>query len=501
GLLVLDEPLARRRVYRDFDTLSIGAPSLSADGSEEALARSWLWLSIAYGFGDEAVSLADLLRAKRQGLPYLETAEGWIDLHAPAFRDLERLGERWGNGGEVGSGDDRVRLSLPDLLRLQATTGKPLSVAPDGEGAAILSRLLSGEPEAEYRTPAGLSSRLRPYQESGVRWLQFLWENRLGGLLCDDMGLGKTHQTLALVLSLFERGIHGPYLVVCPTSVISHWRNKIRDHAPGLRAVVHHGAQRRLEGLGARDVLLTSYGVLRRDAGELAAIPLALAVFDEVQHVKNRATLSYRAACELDAQVRLGLTGTPIENAVDDLKTLFDLVLPGYLGSDADFQARYGRAGAGLEDGGDLAELRRLVAPFVLRRLKSTVLHELPEKIEDVRTCALSEEQVRLYRDAVAGRGAELKRQLAAAEGPLPYIHVFALLNLLKQICDHPALAIGDLGRAPELASGKWDLFREILDECLASGQKVVVFTQYLGMIRLMERHLEELGVGFTTLT
>jgi SNF2 family DNA or RNA helicase len=130
------------------------------------------------------------------------------------------------------------------------------------------------------------------------------------------------------------------------------------------------------------------------------------------------------------------------------------------------------------------------------------VLDELPEKIEDVRTCALSDDQVRLYRDAVDGRGAELIARIEeAADGPLPYIHVFALLSLLKKICDHPALALGDLGRADELASGKWDLYQEILAECLESGHKVVVFTQFLGMIDLMARHLEGLGVGFVKLT
>jgi SNF2 family DNA or RNA helicase len=149
-----------------------------------------------------------------------------------------------------------------------------------------------------------------------------------------------------------------------------------------------------------------------------------------------------------------------------------------------------------------LAELRRVISPFLLRRLKSSVLDELPEKIEDVRTCVLSEDQVTLYRDAVEGRGAELARQIeTAADGRLPYLHVFAVLNLLKKICDHPALALGDLGRAGELTSGKWDLFQEILRECLESGQKVVVFTQYLGMIELMARHLEDLGVGFVRLT
>jgi SNF2 family DNA or RNA helicase len=249
-------------------------------------------------------------------------------------------------------------------------------------------------------------------------------------------------------------------------------------------------------------VLLTSYGVLRRDAEALSAVPFALAVLDEAQHLKNRGTQSWQAADHLVADIKLGLTGTPIENSLGELKALFDLVLPGYLGSDAGFERRYGRPLEGNRGEDRLGELRRVISPFVLRRLKSSVLDELPEKIEDVRTCVLSDDQVRLYRDAVDGRGAELAAQIeAAADGHLPYIHVFALLSLLKKICDHPALAVGDLGRAEELTSGKWDLYQEILAECLESGHKVVVFTQFLGMIDLMARHLEGLGVGYVKLT
>jgi SNF2 family DNA or RNA helicase len=266
--------------------------------------------------------------------------------------------------------------------------------------------------------------------------------------------------------------------------------------------MIHHGTQRRPpRGLRKGDVLVTSYGVLRRDAEELSAIPFAVAVLDEVQQVKNRQTRSWQAVSHLVADVRLGLTGTPVENSLADLKALFDLVLPDYLGSDAEFEQRYIRDREADEEE-RRQELRRILSPFILRRLKSSVLDELPEKFEDLRTCALSEDQVKLYRDAIGGRGAELARQIEqAGDRPLPYIHIFALLNLLKQICGHPALALNRLDHADEYVSGKWDLFREVLGEALESGQKVVVFSQFLGMIELMEGHLQGLGVGYTVLT
>ncbi|HKI05768.1 MAG TPA: DEAD/DEAH box helicase [Thermoanaerobaculia bacterium] len=488
GLLVLDEPLRDRRIFKEIDRVEISSLDL-----ETALERSWYWLAVEYGFGGDSVGLAEILRAKKEGMPYLETAGGWIDLNAPAFRALDGLMERL--DGEAVKGD-RLRLPVAELLRLQAETGRPVRVS--GDGASLLGRLLELRPAEPLGNPQGIATSLRNYQRIGVDWLLYLCENGLGGLLCDDMGLGKTLQAITLMVTLLERGkSREPFLVACPTSVLSHWRNQIERHAPAaLRPIVHHGASRRLAKLRPGDVLLTSYGVLRRDSEALSAVPFSLAVFDEAQNLKNRGTQSYQAADHLVADVKLGLTGTPIENSVGELKALFDLVLPGYLGTDAGFEQCYERD----EDG--LGELRRVISPFVMRRLKSSVLAELPAKIEDLRTCALSDDQAELYREAVAGRGAELARQVeAAADGHLPYLHIFAVLNLLKKICDHPALALGDLDRAGELASGKWDLYREILQESLDSGQKVVVFTQFLGMIELMERHLEGLGVGYVKLT
>lgn len=500
GDLVLDAPLRGLEIFRTYDAVDVEPQDESQSTEPDALERSWFWLSIRYGFGSRSVSLGELVTAQRQGLPYLETPEGWIDLSAPNIRELTALVDE-ANAEAAKKG--HIRLSLSTLLRLQAISLRPLAVGGDKKRATLLERVLALRPATAYTPPRGLASTLRPYQAHGVDWLLFLYENRLAGLLCDDMGLGKTHQAMALFLTLREyQGVAAPFLVVCPTSVISHWRDKIRDHAPGLTAAVYHGAERDLEAAVASGVVLTSYGILRRDAAALAAIPFAVVVFDEVQHIKNRATLSYEAAAGLRSELAIGMTGTPIENTITDLKALFDLLLPGYLGRDEDFVARYGELDPTDEEAGSqLTRLRRLIHPFVLRRRKATVLDELPEKIEDTRTCALSDDQVGLYREAIAERGAELVARLQDRDQPTPYIHIFALLNLLKQICDHPALALHQLERAADYESGKWDLFRELLAESLDSGQKVVVFSQYLGMITLFARHLDDLGVGYVTLT
>ena len=276
-----------------------------------------------------------------------------------------------------------------------------------------------------------MTSTLRPYQEMGVEWIRFLFENGFGGLLCDDMGLGKTHEVMSFMVGMREHEkIDSPFLVVCPTTVLSHWNNKMGEHAPGLKPVVYHGGQRNFEdAVGKSDLLLTSYGILRRDIDKLKNIPFALAVFDEIQYVKNPQTLAYLAAKEIRADMKLGLTGTPIENRLMELKALFDLTIPGYLGTDRDFETGFVKPieldPASVKQEG----LTRLISPFTLRRRKESVLQDLPEKIEDIRTCELSEDQVKLYRDALASRGRGLLQSLKNDKEVYLYL-VYTQMNL-----------------------------------------------------------------------
>jgi superfamily II DNA or RNA helicase len=484
GSVVSGESMRPMTILREPDSISI---------EPGAIDRSWYYLSVHYGFGSASISLEDVLRAKRDGWSHLETPEGFVDLDAPALRSLASFVDRESEEG-------LIRLTAAEALRLVLSAGGTARVKGEKGERALLDRLLRVEPSSPSQDPPGLRTPLRPYQRKGLDWLRFLAENGLGGLLCDDMGLGKTHQAMALMLWLRDqRKEGGPArsLVIAPTTVISHWRDKLRAHAPDLAVALHHGAGRSVtEALDAADVVVTSYGVLRNDVDSLGKRDFDVAVFDEIQHLKNPETQAHRAASAIQARVKVGLTGTPIENSVSDLKALFDLVLPGYLGSDAEFEGLYvQRGGAGLRD------LKRVTSPFTLRRLKSDVLEELPEKIEDVRICALSEDQVKLYREAIAARAAPLVESLRAPGERPRYVHIFALLTLLKRICDHPALALGRLEEHERYASGKWDLFQELLYESIDAGKKVVVFTQFLGMIDLFERLLSALGIGFVSLT
>lgn len=464
----------------------------------DAVERDWCWLSVRYGFGGSELCLAELIAARKAGKQYVETPEGWVKCDTPALREITRIAEELTSRDEEETGD-RIAVSWKDLFRLNAVSGLQPEVVGNDVNAETVARFLDMKPSQPPPEPE-LTSRLRTYQVVGLHWLWWLYENRLGGLLCDDMGLGKTHQVMALMDAVRQAEADGAkFLVVCPTTVMSHWEMKIRDHAPRLSAVVHHGIGRHLKADAASaDVVITSYGVLLRDIEVFRDIRFSVAVFDEIQQLKNPDTKTYKAATALNAAFTIGMTGTPIENSVKELKALMDVVVPGFLGSDRSFKERYvPRKDISTHTG----ELRRLIYPFTLRRLKKTVLDELPEKIEDIRFCELSDDQISLYRDAVAAGGNALLVELGDDSRTIPYIHVFALLTLLKQICDHPAIVSPDPLSYDGFISGKWELFKELLAECLDSGQKVVVYSQFVGMIEIMTDYLEQEGIGHVALT
>lgn len=489
----LDKSVRKLEIINDFDSVEV---------TPQAIDRDWCWLSINYGIGNHLISLADILRAQKEGQRFIETDNGWFDGRTP---ELEQLGALI-NGGthDTGNGkSDQVQLSRLDLLKIRAFSGKKWTVKGNNNRTRALKQLFDGRTIHSMPVLKTMRSALRPYQQLGVEWLWFLHENRFGGLLCDDMGLGKTHQVMAFLLGLAEQyPTSGPFLVISPTTVLSHWHRKISEHAPTLKATVYHGLQRNLaESLVDHLVILTSYGILRRDIAALKKIKFQVVVFDEIQFIKNSATKAYHAAENLDARIKLGLTGTPIENSINDLKALMDLSVPGFLGSTDAFNRRYVDPIEQDIKSSRRGELSRLISPFTLRRLKKTVLNDLPDKIENLMNCRLSEDQIKLYRDALASRGSDLIEVLEREGQTIPYLHIFALLNMLKQICNHPALLDKDVGEYTQYDSGKWDLFQEIITQSLESGQKVVVYSQYLKMIDIICRYLKQRQIEYVTLT
>lgn len=467
------------------------APELSAvevEGGD----GDWLWLDPVYVAGDHRLTLREIAALQGKGR-YARLGDDWVALEDAPPPVLWRQA-----GGTLEDG--RVRLPRLGYLRARAEWGAGVAVqAPDAvrRFEADLDRIHPPRPAPE---PVGYVGSLRPYQRAGYDWLWFLRENGLHGVLADEMGLGKTHQALALLAAAHANGATGPSLVVCPTSVLDHWEEKIHTYAPSLRPLRHHGPGRGPLGPGALPpVVLTTYSLLGRDLDQLKAVEWENVILDEAQKIKNPGTQMAQAARALRARHRLALTGTPIENRPAELWAIFDFLMPGYLGSGERFRERYE---APLVKHGDAragATLRRVIHPFKLRRLKQEVLTELPPKVEDVRFCHLSSHQAALYREVVASQGRRLADELRRPGAKVDYLHIFAVLTRLKRICDHPALVL-EGGRGRPLASGKFDLFRELMEEALDGEAKVVVFSQYLEMLDLIEAWLADHGVGFSGL-
>ncbi|WP_213358273.1 DEAD/DEAH box helicase [Chlamydiifrater phoenicopteri] len=348
-----------------------------------------------------------------------------------------------------------------------------------------------------------VNHKLRPYQESGLLWLWFLYGNRLSGLLCDEMGLGKTHQAVALLDIVFQTSCdeesRPSFLVVCPTSVLSHWEHILKSNLPNARTASFHGPEKP-SSLPDVDLVLTSYGTLRQNYQLFFNKNFTVAVFDEIHMAKNKNSQTHKVLARLNARMKLGLTGTPVENNILEFKGLIDTILPNYLPSDSMFKKMFSKK---MGKDGDLSmkeSLLKLTRPFILRRTKKHVLPDLPEKMDNTLPCALSREQETLYTSVLRRDSLHLQKLESDEESPSVYIHIFALLNHLKQICDHPAVFFKKPENYKQHTSGKWDLFLKILHEALDSGYKIVVFSQYINMIQIICLYLEEIGIKYASI-
>ncbi|MEA2085051.1 MAG: SNF2-related protein [Thermodesulfobacteriota bacterium] len=460
--------------------------------------ENWCYLSGRYGVGNRTIFLEQLMEARNDGLEYLPGKKKWLKLTDSPLEWFHNLGaERvWYDSDGRCHG---IRLSRRELLTLSALIPDLHVKTRSKSERTALQKLLEVEEWQDHNDLPSVPEHLREYQRNGLAWLFNLYRNQLGGILADDMGLGKTHQALGLLWTILNnyKG-NNPFLIVCPATVVSHWVEKIRQFFPVFDYYVYHGSNREI-GIttDSRILFITTYGIVRRDVESLSAIEFEVIIFDEVQHVKNKKTGVHDAASRLNGRFVLGLTGTPLENSVYDLKAIFDVCLPGFLGKDASFKKYYAVPIEEDEDNRKRDTLARLIKPFLLRRTRIQVLTELPDIIEDVRTCELSEDQVRLYRQMIANMGRPIVERLVDKEEQqrLPYMEILAVINYLKQICDHPALL--DDSYYKKYSSGKWDLFVDLLDECLASSIKVVVFSHYTRMLDIIETYLGEAGIPF----
>ena len=448
-------------------------------------------LLLSYRTAEGAVSLEQLWRAYKEGRSLLLTDLGFFDLAEPRYRWIGQFDESHFDG-------EQLTLTAMELLKLDAVD--PIVVTAP-QSARILDELRTFELGEIPPYPA-LKSCLRSYQQQGLCWLWFLRQHRLAGLLCDDMGLGKTHQAMALIAAIAASGeLDKPILVICPTSVVYHWEEKLATYLPDIPAYTYHGVERSLAKMtSGQKILLTSYGVWRNDVEVFAGYTFALAIFDEVQIAKNHRSRTHKALQQVVAEMCIGMTGTPIENALRELKALFDLILPGYMPGDERFRDEFIKPIERYNDDERRSLLSRYVKPFILRRKKEDVLLDLPAKTEEVVHCALAPEQLDLYNATLAQVHRKLFNEIEDHSTPVPYIHIFAILTHLKQICDHPAVYYKDPDNYESYESGKWDLFVELFNEACGSKQKVVIFSQYLTMLDIFENYFKKRGIGYATI-
>lgn len=462
------------------------------------------WYSIKLGYQSEfgEVPLSKLWAALKRKERFCFSSAGLIDLKHKRFDWLRLLAKK-----RLDSRSNILTLSTIELIRLNAFDQIEVLKEQHYQQSVELLKELTEFHIPENPNLSELNCSLRPYQDIGLHWLWFLYHHGLSGLLCDDMGLGKTHQAMALLASIANFHKKSPvssskhFLIICPTSVIYHWQDKLSQFLPNLRVCTFYGSNRSLKEFHEQyDILLTSYGIWRIEHEMLSQIPFEAAIFDEIQIAKNHNSRLHASLLQANAQMRLGLTGTPIENHLGELKALFDIVLPSYMPGEKDYREYFTKPIEKEHDPERKALLSRLIHPFVLRRRKEEVLIELPEKTEEISHCGLSVEQARLYNEVVERSRRVVLEELNQKDQPIPYIHVFAILSYLKQICDHPACYLKEPEKYKQYQAGKWDLFVELLNEARESKQKVVVFSQYLHMMDIIQDHLNEAGIGFASI-
>ena len=446
--------------------------------------------SVEASLGGMAVTAEELQALLAEDVPYIFFRGEWIEIDPKEIRQVLRYIKRR-EGGEM---------TASEWLRLAAQDGedrlwKGLSVS-GMETAGPLAAMLRGEaPRVQQRdVPEELIGTLRPYQERGYRWMSAMLALGFGVCLADDMGLGKTVQVITCLLDLKRDNSRsresGPFLILCPTSLLGNWQRELQRFAPSLSLYIHHGTRRaRGDTFAASavecDIVLTTYHLAGRDYADLERVPWSAAVLDEAQYIKNHRTKQAQSVKRLSAPKRIAMTGTPVENRLGELWSIFHFLNPGYLGSYYHFRQRFA-LGEGQER---LGELHKLAAPFLLRRLKSDpdISRDLPEKLELKQYCALTEEQAVLYRGVVD----QMLGTLEGSEGMARRGLVLSSLTRLKQICDHPQLLRGgESGRGAKAESGKLEVLFELLDGISEMGESALIFTQYVGMGELLVKKL-----------
>lgn len=451
----------------------------------------WLSLDVTFSAGDAVVTEEELRACLESGQRIVRLSDGTyaaVDPDAVA-EVLERMAEIYATSGQNGK-----KLPLSQAGRVQDLIGLVDDASVKPKAKSLFEQLDNIDEVPNVAKPRTLKAKLRPYQKKGFSWLVFLHQMSMGGILADDMGLGKTVQTIALFLWVkAKEKKKKPSLVVAPTSVVPNWEREIQKFAPGLTTVVWQGANRhdREAELAKADVVITSYALLRRDEELLQGLGLRYVILDEAQHIKNPMSQTARAAKKLQSERRLALTGTPIENRLSELWSIFDFVSPGLLGPLKKFEENIARPiDRGHEE--TAMRLRKTIQPFVLRRLKVDVADDLPEKIEQEIVVPMSDDQSGLYKQILREIRKNLLSEVEKKGVSKSQIQILAALTRLRQVACDPRLMKLENSEFTHDDSGKLGALREIIQNAVSGGHRVLVFSQFVTMLQHIRDALDE---------
>jgi superfamily II DNA or RNA helicase len=454
---------------------------------------------------DNADDLSVLMRPTRRCVAVKVDDKRWLPVPPARLKMLAKvLVELYRNG------EDKVRAPgvraplVVDLCAALSDGSRPLQWIGDAKiRERAYARAFGPRASASFELPVNLHANLRPYQREGVAWLQHLRDQDAGGVLADDMGLGKTLQTITHVLTEKEHGrLDRPAMIVTLTSLVGNWQREIEKFAPTLTVAVHHGPDRhaRRAKLADHDIVITTYPMVARDCEDLATLPLHMLVLDEAHSIKNSGSQASEAVRQLDARHRVCLSGTPIENHLGELWSLFDFLNPGLLGSKDEFTMQFRGP---IEERGDkvrLEALRDRVRPFILRRTKDAVAPELPAKTQLVRAIELTGAQRELYESIRVAAHGEVRQHIKKRGLAGATIAILDALLKLRQVCCDPRLVSVEAARSIE-GSAKLDVLLELLTSQLADGRRILVFSQFARMLGLISEALLARGVRHVTLT
>ncbi|HOB20023.1 MAG TPA: DEAD/DEAH box helicase [Candidatus Atribacteria bacterium] len=454
-------------------------------------------LEFTFDMGDiDPDELSRILGALREKKRYYRLKDGsFLPLDDEGLIGISRLLDRL----SIGEKDIRqgiIRMPKYRALYLDRLEQAGALRLKRDEGFNTLISDMKKPGDRAIAIPETLRDILRDYQRQGFKWLKTLSRYGFGGILADDMGLGKTLQVLAMILSDKEEGIKEPSLVVAPTSLIYNWEAEIKKFTPRLRSLIITGTKeervRLMKSIHDVDIVITSYPLVIRDKDDYKGVSFHCCILDEAQHIKNPATRGAKAVKSIKAKRRFALSGTPIENSLTELWSIFDFIMPGYLGSHSKFLSDYERPIVKDGDEEALADLSMHTKPFILRRLKTDVLKELPEKIENVMLAELTEEQKRIYLAYLARARKEITDEVREAGFDKSRMKILTALTRLRQICCHPGVFLenyrGD--------SGKLILLDEILESALGNGHRILLFSQFTSMLGLINDRLARQGIS-----